>query len=367
MGFIVFFIFLKIYLVFCEKGESLFFLHTVLNQQYYYDNLNSFFNNSFIDFNNFTIYKIDKEKIEHDEENELNFNWAWKRVENDKIEITVYYLRKGYERIQFSLDEHTYVKFFFDYQIVTNGGILAYILILFGFFTLARGYIYYNCSIVFYCMIGFNFLILEFCELLEIKSYLKPEDFQIAVYYIFFFFTPIIGIFYGMASYYYDIMQSVAFGFLVGSVINKIIFYLILIPLLNNDINLFNVYTISEIIFVITFILLFFFFKKSHTNFNIICLNLIGANGIIIGINILVGGLPFIPYLILLREYKEEKMFSLLLSESLYIYYLIFYFVLVACGFYSNKYKYSLLKSIRMKRIKSEIGESKISTVSSEN
>lgn len=335
------------------KEIYLFNFHTILSQEFYYNKTERTFSYSFIDFNDFTIYKINKEELRSICDRSKNFTWLWDSKEENKPYIKVNCISERNEENKIDIYKQPHIKFDFDYILIKYGGILSYILILFGFFNLSKGFIYYNCSTVFYSAFGFFSFSLELFEILEIKGKLKRDGMGNIFFYMVLIFLFLITILYGISAFYSDMLKYIAFGLLDGLILDKLFFYLIAFFLHNKnvEVDLFYIYLIPEIIFILIFIGIFLYFKNNHTTFTIISTVVIGVYGIIKGINILVGGVPFIPYLILLKEYKEEEMFNKIMdNNSLFFCYLITSVLLAAVGFHSNRSKYNELK-LRMKRI----------------
>ena len=114
------------------------------------------------------------------------------------------------------------------------------------------------------------------------------------------------------------------------------------------------------IIFTIFFMIILGLFNRKYAHFNIINLALIGGFGIIFAINIIIGGLPFIPYLILLSKYKkDQKVQEALLYDNLidnsknyFYFYIILFLILIICGIYFNFDSFH--KLINKKKVKSK-------------
>ena len=94
---------------------------------------------------------------------------------------------------------------------------------------------------------------------------------------------------------------------------------------------------------------LFGYLKNKFPKINIINISLVGGFGIVFGINIINGGLPFLPYLILSSEYKENFLYESLLNNNILGYYASLLFILIICGFFWNKASYDKLKSRKLK------------------
>ena len=338
------------------KEEPYYFKRSILEHQSFYSDGNNF-KNVFIDFNEFTVYQINKNKYLIDKENtSTHFTWNW-RVKNDEPEIFVICEEPNCKYSKIDLKNQNYIKFDFDYLFFNDGAIIAYIFILYGIFNLKRGYIFYNCSAFFFAIMTFILSIREISELLKIKNYLRTDDDKsIKFSNTIFIMTPIISILYGFVCHYSSILKYITFGILDGLILSKIFFYFILMNIINliNDAKFYTSYVINEVIFIIAFVILLLILKSKYDNFTIINFNVFGGYGIILGINMLIGGLPFIPYFIVVKEYGDKDTLSKLAQRNNIIIYSLLYLFLIGFGFYLNKFRNI---SLRMKLIKNKISK----------
>jgi len=102
-------------------------------------------------------------------------------------------------------------------------------------------------------------------------------------------------------------------------------------------------YFITELVFCLALIVCWFFLKNKYEIFTMINLSLMASYGIIYGLNVLFGGLPFMPFLILSKENEKneniderEKLFQRLITHNKLLVYSIFYVVFALAGSYFN-------------------------------
>lgn len=324
----------------CNAIEPRKVSQTVLEQATYYETNNSVIYNIFIDFNNLKFYKIDMEKIHHTEATPI-FEFY---LEGDNINIKCKDFDINGDKVkcnQIILNEHKSITFNYDSLIAQTGGAISYLLIIYGFFCLFRGYIYYNLTVAFYSTFSLILLGREFCELMEMKEFLnsdddKSKDFLKSFYAI----SLISAIVYGYSSFLARYLRYISFGFIEGLIISKFLFYFI-IQGLENEIVL--KYFITELVFCSALIVCWFFLKNKYEIFTMINLSLMASYGIIYGLNVLFGGLPFMPFLILSKENEKneniderEKLFQRLITHNKLLVYSIFYVVFALAGSYFN-------------------------------
>ena len=99
----------------------------------------------------------------------------------------------------------------------------------------------------------------------------------------------------------------------------------------------------NKLIFCFAFIVCWFFLKNKYPLFTMINLSLIASYGIVYGLNVLFGGLPFMPFLILSKENEKdenvddrEKLFQRLIDHNNLIFYSVLYVIIALAGSYFN-------------------------------
>ena len=140
------------------NSQSKFNSHNIIDQYIYYKDKK--FNNTFIDFMNYKIYNIDKNNIIHKRPSNNNFYLKWKIEEingTNKISIEC----DNEICVNIDLSEHKVISFDFDKLLSIYGSIFAYILIIYGFFSLKRGFIYMKLSFIFYGSFAFVLFVLN--------------------------------------------------------------------------------------------------------------------------------------------------------------------------------------------------------------
>ena len=317
--------------------------HKILEQFSHY-NEEKLFNNSFIDFINYKVYYIDKKNIIHKDQENNNFQLNWK-LNGTEIEINCF----NESCLPFGLPQHKVISFDLDRLLSNNGGIFAYIIILYGFFSLKRGYIYINLSFIFYGSFSFLLFIIEICQLFEITGNLgtlhKSSE---TIVYLVFYSTLIISILYGFVCHFSKNLKFISLGFIEGIFISKILFYLLVtLKIIINNLLLHYLMLLLFCSFAI--MIVFVYLQNKYSKFSIINISLIGGFGIIFGTNIINGGLPFIPYLILLSKYKENELFKKILDKNIAGFYISFLLILLFCGIFWNNSSYNKLKSKKEK------------------
>ena len=257
------------------------------------------------------------------------------------------------------LDEHKYVSFDFDLNISQTGGVISFGLLLAGIFCLLKGYIYYNITSAFYSGLSIFLLFREYCELNEINHDLdtldpKSKIISKTVYYI----SMVTSLAYGYISIKTKYLKYISFGFIVGLIFAKVLFFLILIRL-DND-HLLLSYLITEIVFWVAFIIFFLIFRIKNLKLTISFISILSAYGILYGLHILIGGLPFLPFLILAKskyaiyddvKYRENGLYERLRDNNSLLSYIIFFVILSVIGFYFNYSNYKLFIEKKKKNI----------------
>ena len=149
-----------------------------------------------------------------------------------------------------------------------------------------------------------------------------------------------------------------SFGFIVGLIFAKVLLFLILIRL-DND-HLLLSYLITEIVFCVAFIIFFLIFRIKNLKLTIAFISMLSAYGILYGLHILIGGLPFIPFLILAKskyaiyddvKYRENGLYERLRNNNSLLSYIIFFVILSIIGFYFNYSNYKLFIEKKKKNI----------------
>ena len=341
LKYFVFYLFIPII-----KSQALDVSQTVLEQATYYETDSSIIYGSFIDFSTLKFYEIDMEKIHHTIE-EPNFEFYYTNEEGvNKLSIKC----KDVNRIKCNtiiLGEHKSITFDYDYSIARTGGVVSFFLILYGVFSLFKGYIYFNLTAFFYSAFSLILLCREFCEFMEIKKFLNADDPKSKTFMTTFYIISIVSSFaYGFASFMSKYLKYISFGFINGLILSKlIIFFIIQSPSLKENIEL--KYLIAESVCCFVIIIFWLIFKDKVPNLTMVNISFIASYGIIYGINILIGGLPFIPFMILAKYYKAEeekdKLFDSLVDHSSLYIYLAICVGLTAIGIYFNINNYKIL------------------------
>ena len=91
--------------------------------------------------------------------------------------------------------------------------------------------------------------------------------------------------------------------------------------------------------------ILFGYLRNKYPKIIMINIAINGGFGIIFGINTIIGGLAFIPYLILAAKHKEESLFDAILNNNISIFYGFLFLILIFCGLYWNNSSFNKLKS----------------------
>lgn len=315
--------------------------HTILEQESYY-NREDVILNTFIDFTKYKIYKIKKELIYRKIEGvEPKFKLVWK---GEDISLNCIDMKCT----DIDLNNHDLITFDYDRLIAKLGGIFSFLLILYGFFSLRRGLVYFNLTVVFYGSFGFILFFRELFELFELTTRLNSEyETSIYICNTVFAFSLISCILYGYVCHLSKYLKYMTFGFINGLFLSKLIYYFLL-KMISGGFYL--TYFLLELITCLIFIILFIFLQNKYLMFNIVNIVIIASYGIIYGINILFGGLPFIPYLIIVKEDAEEgDLFDKLTSNNIIHLYAIFYAIILAYGIYKNYSNYKIAMNKKLK------------------
>ena len=315
--------------------------HRILDQKLVYNDSHTIYN-TFIDFINFKMYNISKDRIFH-KDGPINFQLKWD--ENDHITFGCF--NNDTQRIKCSdidLTEHNFTSFEYDRAISNIGGVISYLLILYGFFSLSKGYLYFNLTILFYGSFGFILFSREVFELLELKDLLSIRtELAKTMNYIIFSGSLLASILYGFACLNSKYLKYITFGFINGLFISKIFFFYILMRLITYNIT--KNYFFLELICVIISILFFIIVQNKYPFISIVYIVLMASYGIIFGFNVLFGGIMFIPYLILAKRYQriEGNLYDELVKSIYHIYYLVAFVCIVIIGIYKNNDNYKIL------------------------
>lgn len=325
-----------------EEIKNITVPHTILEQEKLYRK-SHYISNSFIDFTKYRIYKIDKDRIYHSD-GEMKFKLNW----DNGDELTIGCItEKQYKCSKIDLKEHTFISFDYDRLIGFLGGIFSYLLILFGIFCLTSGYIYFNLSIIFYGSFGFILLSREICELMELYGHLNIEDDQSKDFlWAVFCLSLFVCILYGLVCYHSKYLKYITFGFINGLFISKIAFFFTII-FVEKELKL--IYIILESIITFITMIFFIFIQNKSPIFSIFSLINIASYGIVFGFNILFGGIPFIPYLILIKEFmneiNESSLFKDLIDVKLLLFYVVSFLLMLCFGIYRNNENYKAITS----------------------
>lgn len=315
--------------------------HRILDQQLVYGENHTIYN-TFIDFINFKMYNISKERIFH-KEGHVNYKLKWD--ENDQITFGCF--RNDTLRIKCSdinLTEHNFTSFEYDKLISSSGGVISYLLILYGFFSLSKGYLYFNLTILFYGSFGFILFSREVFELLELKDLLSIGTKEAKnLSYVIFSGSLLTSILYGFVCLNSKYLKYITFGFINGLFISKLIFLYIIMGFLTDDAT--KSYFLLELISVIISILFFIIVQNKYPFISIFYIVLMASYGIIFGFNVLFGGIKFIPYLILAKRYQriEGNLYDELTKGKYHFFYLGFFVGIVLIGIYKNYDNYKIL------------------------
>jgi hypothetical protein len=320
--------------------------HNILRQESYYNTEDKIYG-KFIDFTIFTMYTIDMEKIYHKkEQGDPLFELTWLKKKEDEYVISIRCVGKGNERIKcakISLLDHDFTAFDFDRLIYKFGGCFAYLLILYGLFSLRMGYVYFNLSVIFYCSFGYLLLIREICQFLELIGHLNSEHSNSKVlFHLVFYFSLFTCMLYGAVCHYSKYLKYITFGFIDGLIFAKIISYFLIRFAFENDLVV--KYLIIEIVICIVMIALFIIAQNKNDIVNILNISLISSFGLIYAINILFGGLPFIPYYILGKQAQnsQDDIMEKLTKGDSFLIYLIIFIVMITYGYYKNNINFKI-------------------------
>ena len=227
---------------------------------------------------------------------------------------------------------------------------ITFLLVLVGLFCLRNGYIYYNLTIVFYSAFSFILFWREFCEFLEMLGQLSTKnEVSKSVSLTVYIFAVITSSVYGYISIKIKFIKYITFGLIDGLMVGKVLFYLILTGLEKDD-NLILDYFIVEIIFILAFIVFWLLFREKYIYVNMINICLISSYGMLYGIHLLIGGLPFLPFFILAKE-KDDILYNTMTEKHYLLHYIIVFMGIASLGSYFNITNYTAFMAKKKKHI----------------
>ena len=325
------------------------FRQRILEQSTYYENDTINFTRCFLDFHELKYYYIDTKNIHSINTDNPLFRFFIDKTDKENAKISIKCQEDGKIKCNsIDLDEHTSIQFFYDYRLASTGCILTFLLVLVGLFCLRNGYIYYNLTIAFYSAFSFILFWREFCEFLELLDQLNTKDATSQrVAYCVYLFSILTSVVFGYISMKIKYIRYFTFGYIDGLVISKFLYFLILDGI---DSSIILKYFITELVFCLAFIIFWVIFKEKYPNITMVNICVISTYGIIFGTNLIVGGLPFIPFYILAKAAKVEKDIPAKMDTDIYdlmkgkshldIYTGIFiFFVLIGSYFNISNYK----------------------------
>lgn len=336
---------------------------TIMEHASYYNNESITINTSFIDFSEYKFYVIDMNKVANNLESlqfEFYFHVNYEAFEEEgkpESYISIRCIQNDAIRRKCNeilLNEHKFIQFYFDYLITKYGGIVSFMLILIGIFCLRIGYIYYNITTAFYSAFSFFLFCRELCELMELDTDLDVADEKSqSVSIVFYAFTIVTSIGYGYTSIKTRYLKYFSFGFIDGILFAKFFFYIISSAFKD---NLLIKYFLTEIICIIAFIIFFFVIRSKYIYINIGNVCIMSSYGIMFGMNILIGGIPFLPFFILSVDsfdgyQPEENLYTKLRDGNKIWFYAGAFVIAVIGGFYLNYSNYKLFIEKKKKNI----------------
>ena len=334
------------------QQEEVYLKQSIFDQATYYKSNEIEIYGSFIDFGNYRFYRLNMSKIHHISDTTPKFEFAL-MGEN----LTIQCKPNKEEKVKCNeiiFGEHEYISFDFDLNIANTGGLISFVLILLGIFCLRTGYIYYNIPVAFYS--GFSVLLFfrEFCELLEIKESIKISgNKSAAISLTIYIFSILSWVTYGYASFKTKYLRYISFGFIEGLLFGKMLFFFILKGLNDDKITL--KYFITELIFCLVFIGFWLFYRNRNHYILIINMSILASYGLLFGLNVLVGGFPFVPYFILAKVYvrdpQKEQLYERLWDNNIWYFYFILFLILSVIGSYFNITNYRVFMEKRKKNI----------------
>jgi len=314
--------------------------HNIIDQENIYGSKPNI-SNCFIDFTKYKMYIIDKNRIFHKTGNVI-FDLFWN---NDKdIEF------KCHEGDDFkikcstiNIKEHKAICFDYAKKLSEISGAFSYLLILYGIFSLTKGYIYFNLTIIFYGSFGFIIFVKELFEQLELNNRLNNEDPLSEVFLrIIFWGSLFISILYGITCFLSKYLKYITFGFINGIFLSKIIFfYLLIMSALPKDLH--KTYFLMELFTTLIMIVFLVIVQNKSPIISITYVVLMATYGMIYGCNLLFGGVRFLPFLILAKDHESEKTLLEVSKYWFHFVYLIAFILIVGIGIWKNYENYNII------------------------
>ena len=324
---------------------------------------------SFIDFYMFRFYYINMSKINPNiDKKNVTFRFYFEKSDSEKSNknnnlyafISIKCTKK-FICNKFEPKEHQFVSFDFDLYITGTGGVISFLLILVGIFCLMNGYIYFNITIAFYSGYSIFLLWREICELMELNHSLNINDTSYAISLTVYIFSIITSVAYGYISIKTKYLKYISFGFIIGLIFAKVLYFCILVIFIpnkdnNKGNNIFIGYFVIEILCCIGFIIFFFLFRNKNLKITIGTVSILASYGFLYGFHILLGGIPFLPFFILSKTkfepYElEDDLFDNLKKGNKMLYYALAFVLIAIGGFYLNYSRYKLFIEKRKKNI----------------
>ena len=345
---------------------------TIMEQAAYYESVNEKkddphnITKCFIDFYYYRFYYIDMDKINPNIPKEsvtfdFYLNKTLKKDEEKNItgeigeaQISIKCSNK-FRCYDVYLDEHEYISFDFDRLITDTGGVIAFLLISMGFFCLFKGYIYFNITSAFYSGYSIFLFFREFCQLLEINHSLyvsdKPSKAISVTVYVFSILT---GVAYGYINLKITYLRYISFGFIEGLIFAKALYYCILYGLSEKH-HVFLGYFLIEILSCLSVIIIFSLYRNKYYIMTIVNVSLLSSYGIVYGFHILIGGIPFLPFLVLsktkYKDYIDISLYRVLEAGDKIPYFFGAFWLFAIIGFYLNYSGYKLFIQKKKKNI----------------
>ena len=122
-----------------------------------------------------------------------------------------------------------------------------------------------------------------------------------------------------------------------------------------NDDKITLKYFITELIFCLVFIGFWLFYRNRNHYILIINMSILASYGLLFGLNVLVGGFPFVPYFILAKVYvrdpQKEQLYERLWDNNIWYFYFILFLILSVIGSYFNITNYRVFMEKKKKNI----------------
>ena len=348
-----------------QPKKPLWVAQTVMEQASYYNNSDTKssinITHSFIDFYMFRFYYINMSKINPNiDKKKVTFRFYFEKLNSNKNNTLDAFISikctDGFRCNKFEPEEHQYVSFDFDLYITGTGGVISFLLILVGIFCLMNGYIYFNITTAFYSGYSIFLLLREICELMELNHSLNTNDTSYAISLTVYIFSIITSVAYGYISIKTKYLKYISFGFIIGLIFAKVLYFYILVIFKPEGDNIFLGYFVIEILSCIGFIIFFFLFKNKNLKITIGTVSILASYGFLYGFHILLGGIPFLPFFILSKtkfeKYElEVHLFNNLKNGNKMHYYALAFVLIAIGGFYLNYSRYKLFIEKRKKNI----------------